>query len=610
MTRSISFFAAILFACAGPSAAGGKAGKRERIKDIAAEYWELVLGHDPRLATRLGDHRFDGDLEWVGPNARDFYRSERLALVKRAAALAPASLSEAERLDRDVLVRTVTDDIAAEDACRYERWRLDHLDGLQAQLAELPISHVPDTAERAASLMARYAQVPRLVAEHIANLDAGLKGDEIAPELNARRVVEQIDGILGLEPSPFVPAATHAPSRARLEGLVHTHVVPALRDYRRFIVEKILPEARKTVAVGALPFGPACYAAEIVRHTGLRKSPAEVHAIGLSEVARIRLEMETLARKMRTQPPAKGAGKTASTSKGPLADVLKQLERDPKQRVTTRQALLANAEAIVARAREALPKAFRRLPRTPIELKPLEAYREKESPAAYYSRAADDGSRAATYYLNTHAPEARPLYDQEALAFHEAVPGHHLQIALAQELCCVPAFRRLEGHTAFVEGWALYAERLAKELGLYTSDASELGRLGAELWRAKRLVVDTGLHALGWSREQALAFMRDGSTHPDLEMENEIDRYITWPGQALAYKLGELEISSLRRQAERALGPAFDLGAFHEQLLGAGALPLDIVRKRIERWLEAATEPLPSESPAEKDANRKRQRSR
>jgi len=537
----------LLFLASCAAGASSKPKLRsERIGDIAADYWDLTLSTDPRKATQVGDHRFDGDLEFVSPQARATLRAAKLAIVARASAV--ASLSEAEMLDRDVLLRSLLAELGSEE-CRYPLWLLDHLEGLQSALAQLPTYHRPITREAAATLIARYRQVPRLVGEHIANLRLGLRADWTAPELNVRRVLAQIDGILAAP--PFVPA--DAVSKGELDAVVAADVLPALREYRRVIATEILPVARKTIAVA-----PECYAYEILRHTGSQLSPKEINRLGLDEVARIRREMAVLDKKLKGKPRLMG--------KSP-------------------DAMLQNARDIVARAEAALPKAFLHLPKTKLEVRAMEAFREKESPGGEYRSAPADRSQPAIYYLNTYAADKRPLMTQEALAFHEGVPGHHLQIAIAQELVGVPAFRREEGVNVFVEGWALYAEKLAKELDLYTSDASEYGRLESELWRSKRLVVDTGMHALGWSREQALVFMREASTQPEVELVNEIDRYITWPAQALSYKLGELEFLRLRAKAQRLLGKRFDLREFHDVVLGAGALPMDILGKRVDRWI-------------------------
>lgn len=579
MRRPFLGFAAVLAACASPASQPVSAGDAssqpsETIEKIAADYWQSALRHEPRFATAIGDRRFDRLLEDLSPNALLAHDLALRRIVERLAAVDPRTLGADDLLNRDLLSERLLSELQSR-ACRYELWAVDHLDGLQSSLAELPNSHTTETAERATDLIVRYQSVPRLVDQHIANLDQGLRSGLVAPESIVRRVAQQIDGIVELDPSPFLPVfdarfAADVDGKEReklfeeLVRAVRAFVDTSLVRYREFLLRVVLPEARKQAGVNALPLGAECYVAEIRRHTGLGESPRAIHEKGLMEVARIKSEMAALL-------PKGGAAKLA---------------KDPAQRFKTRSEVEDNARAIVARAQAALPKAFFAPPDAQIEVKRMEAFREKEAPAAYYYRAPDDRSRPAVYYVNTYAPGDRLRYDQEALAFHEAVPGHHLQIATAQRLAHVPEFRRHLGQTAFVEGWALYAERLAKELSLYSSDASEYGRLGYELWRAQRLVVDTGLHALGWTREQAIAFMRDGATTPLIETENEVDRYIVWPGQALAYKVGELEIRRLRAKAERALGERFDLRAFHRELLGSGALPFSIVEKRIDSWID------------------------
>jgi uncharacterized protein (DUF885 family) len=322
-----------------------------------------------------------------------------------------------------------------------------------------------------------------------------------------------------------------------------------------------------------VPGGAACYARLIKVHTSLDLPAAEIHDVGLRELARVQSEMRAL-------------GKEALGTDS-LPEIRRRLLGDPKLMFKTRAEIEAAARAALARAKAAEPRFLGRLPRTPCVVKPIETFEERDSPIAYYRPAAIDGSRPGTYYVNTWKPETRPRHELEALAFHESIPGHHVQIALAQELTGLPEFRKHLGVTAFVEGWGLYAEGLADELGLYSGPLQRLGRLSFSAWRAIRLVVDTGVHALGWSRGRAIAFMEENAALAHDNVVNEVDRYIAWPGQALAYKLGELEIRRLRADAQARLGARFDLRAFHDALLGAGAVSLPVLRDQLDAWISA-----------------------
>ena len=339
--------------------------------------------------------------------------------------------------------------------------------------------------------------------------------------------------------------------------------------------EQILPRARddQHVGIGHLPDGKACYAKLIQVHTSLQLPAEEIHQIGLEENARIRAEMSALG------------GRLFGTRD--LAAIQQRLRTDRALYFATRDEVEAKAREALTRAEAAMPRWFGQITRTPCVVKRVEGYEEKDTTIAYYRQPAVDGSRPGTYYINTYAPDTRPRYEAEALAFHESVPGHHTQIALAQEQDGLPEFRKHLGVTAYVEGWALYTERLADEMGLYSADLDRMGMLSFDAWRASRLVVDTGLHVMGWDRQRAIQYMLENTALARNNIENEVDRYIGWPGQALAYKLGQREIFALRHQAQRQLGTRFDIRAFHDNLLAHGAVSLAVLRGEIERWLAA-----------------------
>jgi uncharacterized protein (DUF885 family) len=357
-------------------------------------------------------------------------------------------------------------------------------------------------------------------------------------------------------------------------------VIPAYAALADFLRDEYLPGARDDAAASSLPNGADFYAHRLRYYTSLDLTPESVHATGVSEVARIRAEMEALIARTGFQ--------------GDLRGFIDFLRSDPRFYAQTAETLLQATAYVLKRMDGELPRLFQTLPRLPYGIRAIPDYAAPGNTTAYYQPGAGDGTRAGMYYVNVYDLPSRPLYEVEALSLHEAVPGHHLQIALQQELS-LPNFRRFGGFTAFVEGWALYAERLGLEVGFYTDPYSDFGRLSYEMWRACRLVVDTGLHALGWSRQQAIDFMAENTASTLLNIANEVDRYIAWPGQAVAYKIGELKIRALRAQAEAALGPAFSLRAFHSVVLGSGAVPLDVFENLVADWIaRQSAQPVPS----------------
>jgi uncharacterized protein (DUF885 family) len=348
-------------------------------------------------------------------------------------------------------------------------------------------------------------------------------------------------------------------------------VVPGYRDFLTFISQEYAPRARPSIGASELPNGRALYTQRVRQFTTLDLTPEQVHQTGLAEVSRIRGEMEAAMRK---------AGFS-----GTLPEFIQFLRTDPRFYVNTPEELLRHTALVLKRMDGELPRLFGRLPRMPYGIKPIPEFIAPRTTTAYYSRPSGDGTRSGTYYVNTYDLKSRPLYEVEALSLHEAVPGHHLQIALQQELEGLPEFRRYSGFTAFTEGWGLYAERLGLESGFYTDPYSDFGRLTYEMWRALRLVVDTGMHFKGWTRQQAIDYMAANSALTLLNITNEVDRYIAWPGQALAYKTGELKIRELRAQAEKELGPRFDIRRFHDVVLGSGAVPLSVLEDNVRRYI-------------------------
>jgi uncharacterized protein (DUF885 family) len=569
-----------LTACAVPHPAPSAppAAAPSKIDALAAQYWDERMAADPLEATELGDRRFDDRLPDESPEGRAADRA-RLERLRAAVAATPQDLT------RDLLLIQIDSDLA-HASCELEDWAVDAREGPQVVYLRLAELQPVRTVAEGRALATRWGKIGAAIDQEAANLRRGLAAGKVATKAEVGRVLAQLDDLLGKPDAEWpmrAPATTPHPDwlpadraglAADVDRAIAERIRPAFVRYRALLHDELLPHARDDAHAGIsnLPGGAACYAKLIKVHTSLELSAPQIHQIGLDELARIQAEMRVL-------------GKQALGTDA-LPEIRARLLGDPSLRFKTRDEVEETARATVARAHAAEPRFLGHPPKRQVIVKRIDAFEEKDSPAAYYRPATIDGGRPGAYYVDTYQPETRRRPEAEALAFHEAIPGHHIQIAIAQEIQGLPEFRRQLGVTAFVEGWGLYAEGLADELGLYSSPLARLGRLSFSAWRAMRLIVDTGIHALGWSRERAIAFMDENAALTRENITNEVDRYIAWPGQALAYKLGELEIRRLRADAEKRLGPRFDLRAFHDALLRQGAVSLPVLRTQIDAWIE------------------------
>ncbi len=561
----------------------------ERLKSIVNDHWSWTLQTFPEFATRLGDHRFDGRLTEQAWAAVERRHEDRKEFLRRARAL--DGLSPRDRVTQQMLVLELEGHIAAH-VCRFPLWSLSARSNPITELNYLPQAKLQASAEGAAALKSRYEKAAEHVRAQTANLRRGLEEGLVPNAESTRRVLEMVRGQLGLPESKWPmmteaeSTAAHAPAGAQaylaeLEGILAERVRPALEEYAAAIETEILPRARTDadgVGLSGLSLGPACYRARIEHFTTLDATAEDLHRTGKAEIARINAAMRELGRR--------------ELGHDDLAETLSHLRRtnDPLLYFDTKEAIVMKAESALARAKEAIPRYFGRLPQADCVVSEIPAYEAPFTTVAYYRQPVPGGERPGEYFINTYQPETRTRYEAEALAFHESIPGHHLQIAIAQELPAIPAFRRHLGMTAFVEGWALYAEQLADEMGLYSGDLDRLGQLSYEAWRAARLVVDTGIHQMGWTRKQAQEYMMAHTALAPNNIDNEVDRYIVWPGQALAYKAGQLEISRLRKMAEQRLGSTFDVSTFHDVVLGSGAVSLPLLRERVVAWFETVSQ--------------------
>jgi uncharacterized protein (DUF885 family) len=541
------------------------------LAQLADEYWEGVLRRNPTLATFFGDYRYNDRLPDIGPRGRLEEEADLRAVLVRLEPLRDAPFNTEDRITWDMLRLAVQ---AGLDALRLrlDELAVDQMDGPQVWLPELVNWHPTDTPEHVQRLIARYRAFGELMSQYLGNLEDGIRDHRTAPTIAVERVIAQLRALLAMPPddSPMsAPAAKQPPELAtQLRQAVVEVVYPAFQRMLNFLDEYLTRHARTDPGVWAVADGEQIYALLARQHTTTELTPDQLHQLGVADLASIHREMRAIM-----------ANRGAALM--PIRAFTEQLTRDPNNLPASRAELLQISEQLLANAQAALPRAFGRLPRLPIVVKAVEEFRERDAPAAYYFQANADGSRPATFYINTFEPQSRPKHTLPALAFHEGVPGHHLQIALAQETSDLPAFRRMSAGwlaNAFVEGWALYTERLADELGLYPDELARFGMLGYQAWRACRLIVDTGLHHLRWTRAQAIEFFFENVGLTERETVNEVDRYIVWPGQALSYKVGQREIEAVRREHQQRLGGRFDLRAFHDAILSHAAIPLSALR--------------------------------
>jgi len=554
------------------------------LEQLAADYWDAFLAINPTQGTAIGDHRYGDRLEPITTEEIAAARARLRGLQARVEAIDDPSFGDEEKLTVSALRHVVAQGRVFLEADPHA-YTVDAMNGPQVAFLNLPsLQPLRDPADGNA-MLARWWSMGPWVDAYIARLRGGL-ADGLAPvAVGVERVISELDALLArpIDDWPLLDPlrADHASwaeadwSRfgGNLRAAVYDGLSPAFMRYRAFLADEALPRARDDAhaGIGNLPGGVERYVRLARAHTTTDLSPEELHAVGLAEIARIDAELEELG------------GRVLGT-RG-LEATLAALRSASALYFATGEEVRATAEASLVAANAAIPDWFGRLPVTPCEVVVMLPHEAEHSTIAYYREPAADGGRPGRYYINTSAPTTRPRYEAQALAFHEAVPGHHLQIAIGQELSGLPAFRRHAEVTAFIEGWGLYSERLANEMGLYAGDVDRIGMISYDAWRASRLVVDTGMHALGWSRSRAIGFMTGHSALAVNNITNEVDRYLGWPGQALAYKVGQLEIRRIRADAEAALGSRFEIRAFHDALLGHGALPLATLREAVTRDL-------------------------
>jgi len=569
-----------------PQAATAPASVEERRKTLDGlfrTYWDDVLSHDPEYASTLGDKRWNAKLTDRSIKAENDRVARRQELLLQLAAIDPAGLSEQEALSRELLMRQC---LEAMEAAPFKEWEMPvtQMGGFSADLPDLARQLRFTSAKDYDDWIARLHAVPAVFDQATQNMALGISDKRVPPRYLLEKLLAQVKTLSTQKPeeTPFatplksfpasVPTAEQERIRAAMLEAIEKEVQPAYRHFARFLEVSYVPAGRTEPGIWALPDGDAYYKFLIARFTTTKLTAAQIHQIGVDEVARDEAAMTEIAHQLGYKD---------------LASLRAAIKSDPKLRPASPEALLNAYKQNVAAMQAKLPTLFNHLPKAQLEVATVPDFRAAQSAAAYYEQGTPDFSRPGRITVNLWNATERSLASVEAISYHEGVPGHHMQISVAQELTGIPSFRQQYGNTAFVEGWALYAEHLGKDAGFYKNPYSDYGRLEADIWRAIRLVVDTGVHSQHWSRQQMVDYFHAHSSIDETNIQSEVDRYIAWPGQALGYKVGQLKILELRERAQKALGTSFDLRAFNDEVIGAGALPMDMLEARIDGWIAA-----------------------
>lgn len=565
------------------AAATPAAAKSKQLAALLNDIWQEELKHSPEFASSLGDKRYNDQLTDYSTEEVNASLARGRVFLEKLALIDVTGLPKQEVLSRDLMVRKLSD---AQEASRYKEWEMpvNQFSGFHTDLARLPDDLTFETVKDYDDWIARLKKFPTVFTQNMTNMQLGMDEHRVPPAYLLEKVVTQTDAIAAQKPaaSPFAlplkkfPASISAADQKRIteETLeaIQTSVLPMYQRLARFLKAQYVPAGRKDAGAWALPDGDAYYSFRVRQSTTLNKSPEEIHQIGLDEVKRDETEMLAIVKKL-------GFSDIKSFSAA--------LKTNPKEHPASREALLDAYKSYIAKIEPKLPGLFGTLPKAKLEVVPVPEFIEKDQAAAYYNPPSLDGKRPGRVYVNTYNATERSLAPVEAVSYHEGVPGHHLQIAISQELTGLPEFRKNSYYTAYTEGWGLYSERLGKEIGFYQDPYNDYGRLEADIWRAIRLVVDTGVHSKRWTRQQMVDFFHEHSAIDETNIQAEVDRYIAWPGQALGYKMGQLKLLELRKKAETALGPKFDLKGFHDTVLDSGALPMDVLEQQVDAWIAA-----------------------
>jgi uncharacterized protein (DUF885 family) len=554
----------------------------KKLHTLLDEQWEYTLRNQPEFASIIGDKRYNDRLSEFSQASIDRDIRQTRVFLEKFEAIDTSGFPDQERLNRDLMVRNLREKL---EGVRFKDWEMpvNQFIGAHIDLPQLVTSFPFETVKDYEDYITRLKQVPRVFNELTIQMRNGMRDKLMPPKILLLQVSEQGENIAKQKPeeSPFAQPTGKFPKdfseadRKRLrDGIIaaiRDQVLPTYRKFTSFVRDEYAPKGRADIGIWALADGSERYAFAVRRMTTTNMTPEDIHRLGVSEVERIETEQLAIAKNFGFSD---------------LKSFRKSLQKNSDIHPKSRQQILDEYRSYTDQMWQQLPKLFGRLPKAKIEILPVEAFREKQAAGAQYNQGTPDGSRPGQVFVNTYDYENQLTITNESTAYHEGVPGHHMQISIGQELPNLPPFRQQAGYTAFIEGWALYSERLGKEIGFYRNPYSDYGRLEDEIWRAIRLVVDTGIHYKKWSREQVVQFMRDHSSANEAQIQAETDRYISWPGQALAYKIGQLTILRLRERAHREVGETFDIRSFHDEVLSGGALPMDVLEHRISSWIE------------------------
>jgi uncharacterized protein (DUF885 family) len=555
--------------------------RRKALNELFHEYWDANLANAPELASTIGDKRFNDKIADVSVKAVNDWLAAEQNFLMRLAAIDTTGMTEEEKTSRDLLLRDLTTD---QEAAEFKEWEMpvNQMNGIYSEypqlVAELDFSTVKDYDD----WIARLRALPRAFEQTTTNMSIGMDDHRVPPKTLLQETLAQVKQLAGQKPedSPLaiplkkfpasIPAVEQERIKTEMLAVIAKEDLPAYQRFAHFIEVSYLPAGRAQPGIWSLPDGDKYYEFLVRRTTTTDLTPDQIHQIGLDEVKKDEVEMLAIAQKLGFKD---------------LKSFQDSVRKNPKLKPASGQAILDAYRGYLTPMQARLPQLFGHLPKAGFEVAPVPDYLEKTSAGAYYESGSPDGSRPGRIRIDTYNAPDRNLDQVESTAYHEGIPGHHMQISIAQELQGIPEFRKFESYTAFVEGWALYSERLGKDVGLYQDPYSDYGRLEGDIWRAIRLVVDTGVHSKHWTRQQMVDFFHDHSAIDETDVQAEVDRYIAWPSQALAYKVGQLKILELRDRAKKALGDKFDIRAFHDEILDSGALPLDVLSARVDSWI-------------------------
>ena len=564
--------------------------KRKALNDLFTQIWEDELSHAPEFASIIGDKRWNDQLSDYSVEAYNQQLARGRDYLRRLGEIDTTGLSDQEVVSKDLMVRQLIED-QVESAFKPWEMPVNQFNGLHSELPQFVQRLSFSTVKDYDDYIARLNKIPTAFRQVSDNMLTGIDDQRVPPKYLLEKVLVQVNALLAQKPedSPFAqplkkfPASVSAVEQTRIHDevlvAINKQVYPAYQRFARFLQATYIPAGRADPGIWSIPDGDAYYAFLVKQSTTTDYTPAQIHQIGLDQVRQDDADMLVIAKKL-------GYPDVAALRAAIVAN--------PKLHPTSAEALLDAYRADLDKMRPKLPELFGRLPKAPLTVEAVPGYIEKDQADAYYEQGTPDGSRPGTVFVNTWDFAHRSFTDVENTAYHEGLPGHHLQISIAQELTGIPEFRKYIEYTAYTEGWGLYAERLGKDIGLYQDPYSDFGRLEADALRAIRLVVDTGVHSDHWSRQQMVDFFHAHSGLPDATVNAECDRYIAWPAQALGYKMGQLKILELRARAAKELGPKFDLKAFHDQVVDSGALPLDVLDARITAWIKTQLPPQKS----------------